>query len=78
MKLWSPGRVKAYQVALQQETPTALAVLRIPRLDLEVPVYEARQTRCSTSPPAASITRPCPARRATSASRPTATASSEY
>ena len=40
MKLWSPGRVKAYQVALQQPTPTALAVLRIPRLDLEVPVYD--------------------------------------
>ena len=40
MKLWSPGRVKAYKVALQQPTPTALAILRIPRLDLEVPVYD--------------------------------------
>jgi sortase A len=40
MTLWSPGRVKAYKAALQQETPPALAILRIPRLELEVPVYE--------------------------------------
>jgi sortase A len=40
MKLWSPGRVKAYKVALQAETPPTLAILRIPRLDLEVPVYD--------------------------------------
>ena len=40
MKLWSPGRVKAYNVALQRATPPALAILRIPRLDLEVPVYD--------------------------------------
>ena len=40
MKLWSAGRVKAYKVALQQETPPTLAILRIPRLDLEVPVYD--------------------------------------
>ena len=40
MKLWSPGRVKAYKVALQQETPPTLAILRIPRLNLEVPVYD--------------------------------------
>ena len=40
MKLWSPGRVKAYKAALQQETPPTLAILRIPRLKLEVPVYD--------------------------------------
>ena len=40
MKLWSPGRVKAYKVALQQQTPATLAILRIPRLELEVPVYD--------------------------------------
>jgi sortase A len=40
MALWSPGRVKAYQAALQQETPPSLAILRIPRLKLEVPVYD--------------------------------------
>ena len=40
MKLWSPGRVKAYKVALQQDPPPTLAILRIPRLDLEVPVYD--------------------------------------
>jgi sortase A len=40
MKLWSPGRVKAYKAALQRETPPTLAILRIPRLELEVPVYD--------------------------------------
>jgi sortase A len=40
MALWSPGRVKAYRAALQQETPPTLAILRIPRLKLEVPVYD--------------------------------------
>src|SRR5262249_7590931 len=38
--LWSAARVKAYKVALQRETPPTLAILRIPRLKLEVPVYD--------------------------------------
>ena len=40
MKLWSPARVKAYKAALKQDTPPSLAILRIPRLNLEVPVYD--------------------------------------
>jgi sortase A len=32
--------VKAYKVALKQEAPRTLAILRIPRLNLEVPVYD--------------------------------------
>ena len=40
MKLWSTGRVKAYKAALERETPPTLAILRIPRLELEVPVYD--------------------------------------
>jgi sortase A len=40
MKLWSAVRVKAYKVALQQPTPATLAILRIPSLELEVPVYD--------------------------------------
>ena len=40
MKLWSAVRVKAYKAALQRETPATLAILRIPRLELEVPVYD--------------------------------------
>ena len=40
MSLWSSVRVKAYKAALQQETPPTLAILRIPRLELEVPVYD--------------------------------------
>jgi sortase A len=40
MNLWSAVRVKAYKVALKQDTPRTLAILRIPRLNLEVPVYD--------------------------------------
>src|SRR5829696_4551535 len=40
MMLWSPARVKAYKVAMERETPPTLAILRIPRLELEVPVYD--------------------------------------
>ena len=40
MTLWSQVRVKAYKVALQRETPPTLAILRIPRLELEVPVHD--------------------------------------
>jgi len=40
MTLWSAARVKAYKAALLRETPRTLAILRIPRLKLEVPVYD--------------------------------------
>jgi sortase A len=40
MKLWSGVRVKAYKALLQRDTPPTLAILRIPRLNLEVPVYD--------------------------------------
>jgi sortase A len=40
LKLWSPGRVKAFEAARRQETPPTLAILRIPQLLLEVPVYD--------------------------------------
>ena len=40
MTLWSPVRVRTYKAALMQETPPTLAILRIPRLKLEVPVYD--------------------------------------
>lgn len=39
-KLWSQARVRAYKAAQQRETPPALAILRIPRLELEVPVFD--------------------------------------
>jgi len=39
MSLWSPIRVKTYKAALLRETPPTLAILRIPRLNLEVPVH---------------------------------------
>ena len=38
--LWSPARVKAYKAALKRDTPPTLAILRIPSLNLEVPVYD--------------------------------------
>jgi len=40
MNLWSAVRVKAYRVARKQQQPKTLAILRIPRLNLEVPVYD--------------------------------------
>ncbi len=40
MSLWSQVRVKAYKAALLQKTPPTLAILRIPRLNLEVPVHD--------------------------------------
>jgi sortase A len=38
--LWSPERVRAWQEAQAQAGPVPLAVLRIPRFELEVPVLE--------------------------------------
>jgi len=40
MTLWSAIRVKTYKAALQKPAPATLAILRIPRLELEVPVYD--------------------------------------
>ena len=40
MSLWSAIRVKTYKAALQQQTPPTLAILRIPSIHLEVPVYD--------------------------------------
>jgi len=40
MKLWSAIRVRTYKAALKQKTPPTLAILRIPRIELEVPVYD--------------------------------------
>ena len=40
MSLWSQIRVKTYKAALQRETPPTLAILRIPRINLEVPVHD--------------------------------------
>ncbi|HVP61462.1 MAG TPA: class D sortase [Myxococcaceae bacterium] len=38
--LWDPGRIRAYLRALARPAPPPLALLRIPRLALEVPVLE--------------------------------------
>jgi sortase A len=40
LSLWSPKRIKAWQDTLRRPAPEALAVLRIPRIRLEVPVLE--------------------------------------
>jgi sortase A len=40
MKLWSAIRVKQYKAGLKRQAPPTLAILRIPRLDLEVPVHD--------------------------------------
>jgi sortase A len=38
--LWSPQRIKAWRNAVERQSPAPLAVLRIPRIGLEVPVLE--------------------------------------
>jgi sortase A len=38
--LWSPERVRAWQESQTRDAPAALAVLRIPSIDVEVPVLE--------------------------------------
>jgi sortase A len=38
--LWDRGRIRAYVLALARPAPPPLAVLRIPRLGLDVPVLE--------------------------------------
>ncbi len=38
--LWSPRRIQAWQDSLRTSAPEALAVLRIPRIRLEVPLLE--------------------------------------
>jgi len=40
LTLWSPKRIQAWQLAIRNEGPPPLAVLRIPRIRLEVPVLE--------------------------------------
>jgi sortase A len=39
-KLWSPERIRAYEESLKQRAAAPLAVLRIPKIGLEVPVLE--------------------------------------
>ena len=43
--LWSPTRVSAWQVALREPTAAPLAVLRIPKLRLEVAVLPGTDDR---------------------------------
>ncbi len=37
--LWAPGRIADYEASLEVELPPVMGVLRIPSLDLEVPVF---------------------------------------
>jgi len=43
--LWSPERVSAWRKALQEPAPASLAVLRIPKIRLEVPVLPGTDDR---------------------------------
>ena len=38
--LWSPERIRAWRDTFSRQAPQALAVLRIPRIGLEVPILE--------------------------------------
>ena len=39
--LWSPGRIASYAASLAEETSEVVGIFEIPRLGLEVPVYES-------------------------------------
>ena len=43
LSLWSNKRIKDYLQSLEEVTDTPQAVLRIPKLHLEVPVYEGTE-----------------------------------
>jgi sortase A len=43
--LWSPKRVRAWRVAMAEPAPAPLAVLRIPKMHLEVPVLPGTDDR---------------------------------
>src|SRR3954470_20030019 len=45
LSLWSDGRIKDYLESLEEVTDTPQAVLRIPKLRLEVPIYEGSDER---------------------------------
>jgi sortase A len=38
--LWSPGRIRGYEESLTLPAPTVLAILRIPKIELEVPIIK--------------------------------------
>jgi sortase A len=40
VSLWSPQRIRQYMESLAEKTDLPLAVLRIPKLNLEVPVFD--------------------------------------
>ncbi|MDE3135111.1 MAG: class D sortase [Acidobacteriota bacterium] len=40
LSLWSPGRLRAYSESLAREFPPPIAVLKIPKIHLAVPVFE--------------------------------------
>lgn len=39
LSLWSPGRISAYKDSLARKSETPIAILRIPKIHLEVPVF---------------------------------------
>lgn len=39
-RLWDSARIRAYQQTLKLEMPTPEAILRVPKVGIEVPVYE--------------------------------------
>ena len=48
-RLWDDVRIKGYKESLRHRFRTPLAVLRIPKVDLEVPVSRGPANSCSTA-----------------------------
>jgi hypothetical protein len=74
--LWSPQRIAAWQKTADEPFPAPLAILRIPKIRLEVAVLPGTDIARSIAAPATLKTRRTRARRAIPASPDTATDSS--
>jgi hypothetical protein len=77
LSLWDRERVSAWRLALSEPAPPPVAVLRIAKIRLEVPVLPAPTTSRSIAPWVTSTERRCRGRMATPESPGTATGSSE-
>jgi hypothetical protein len=77
LSLWDPERISAWRHASREAAPPPLAVLRIPKIRLEVPVLPGTDEFTLNPPSVTSTTRHCRERMATPESPDTATGSSE-
>ena len=76
LSLWDPKRISAWRTELEKPAPPPLAVLRVPKIRLEVAVLPGTDDFTLNRASVTSTTRHCPGRTATPESPGTATGSS--